>query len=60
VAGTQPDGLIAAAVRLGASIASLEAQISARREALAQLTSGWQGDAALAARVRAEENQASR
>ena len=40
VAGSQPDGLIAAAARLGASIASLEAQISAQRDALAQLTSG--------------------
>jgi hypothetical protein len=56
VAGSQPDGLIAAAARLGTSIASLEAQISVQREALAQLTSGWQGDAALAALVRAEEN----
>jgi uncharacterized protein YukE len=56
VAGSQPVGLIAAAARLGASIASLEAQISAQREALAQLISGWQGAAALAARVRAEKN----
>jgi Alpha/beta hydrolase len=56
VGGSQPDGLIAAAARLGASIASLEAQISAQREALTQLASGWQGDAALAALVRAEKN----
>ena len=56
VAGSRPNGLIAAAARLGASIASLEAQVSAQREALAQLTSGWQGDAALAALVRAEKN----
>jgi hypothetical protein len=40
VAGSRPDGLIAAAARLGASIESLEAQISAQREALTQLTSG--------------------
>jgi hypothetical protein len=41
---------------LGASIASLETQVSSQREALVQLTSGWQGDAALAALVRAEKN----
>ena len=56
VAGSQPDGLIDAAGRLGASIASLGAQIVMQREALAQLTSGWQGDAASAALLRAEDN----
>jgi hypothetical protein len=56
VAVSRPDGLIAAAARLGASIASHETQVSVQREALAQLLSGWQGDAALAALVRAEKN----
>jgi pimeloyl-ACP methyl ester carboxylesterase len=56
VAGSQPDGLIAAGARLTASIASLEAQIAAQRGALAQLTTGWQGDAARAALARAEKN----
>lgn len=56
VAESQPDGLISAAARLTASIASLEAQIAAQRGALAQLTSGWQGDAARAAVALAEKN----
>ncbi|MDT5331800.1 MAG: hypothetical protein QOF31_3097 [Mycobacterium sp.] len=56
VAGSQPEGLITAAARLGASIASLEAQIATQRETLAQLMSGWQGDAARAALLRAEKN----
>jgi uncharacterized protein YukE len=56
VAGSQPDGLIAAAARLGSSIASLKAHIAAQREALGQLVSGWQGDAAQAAVLRAEKN----
>jgi hypothetical protein len=41
---------------LGASFASLAAQISVQREAPAQLTSDWRGGAALAALVRAEKN----
>lgn len=56
MAGSRPDGLIAAAARLGAAIASLEAQVSAQREALAQLISGWQRAAAVAALARAEKN----
>ena len=55
VAGSQPEGMIAAATRLTASIASLEAQIATQRVALAQLSSGWQGDAAKAAIERAEK-----
>jgi hypothetical protein len=48
--------MIAAAARLATSLASLEAQILAQREALAQLTSGWHGDAAEVALLRAEKN----
>ena len=57
VAGSRPDGLTAAAARLGSSVASLEAQIAAQREALAQLVSGWQGDAARAAVLRARRTR---
>ena len=56
VAGSQPQGLITAAARLAASIASLEAHIVAQRETLAQLMAEWQGDAARAALLRAEKN----
>ena len=56
VAGSQPEGMIAAAARLTASIASVEAQVAAQRAALAQLASGWRGDAATAALVRAEKD----
>jgi hypothetical protein len=41
---------------LGSSIVSLETQVAAQREALGQLDSGWQGDAAQAAVLRAEKN----
>jgi len=56
VARSQPDGLVAAATGLGASIASLEQEISAQREAVAQLISGWQGDAAQAAMASGKKN----
>jgi len=56
VAGSQPDGMIAAAAQLAVSIASLEAEIATQRGTLAQLASAWEGAAAQAAMVRAEKN----
>ena len=56
VAGSQPEGMIAAAAALTAPIAGLAAQLSAQRAALAQLTSGWQGEAAATAVARAERD----
>ena len=56
VAGSQPEGLITAAAQLGASIGTLEPQIATQRQALTQLMSGWQGDAARTALLRAEKN----
>lgn len=56
VAGSQPEGMIAAAARLTGSITSVEAQLAAQRVALAQLASGWRGEAATAALVRAEKD----
>jgi uncharacterized protein YukE len=46
VAGSQPEGMIAAAARMTASITTVEAQNAAQRAALARLASGWRGDAA--------------
>jgi pimeloyl-ACP methyl ester carboxylesterase/uncharacterized protein YukE len=56
VAGSQPEGMIDAAARLTPSITTIEAQVAAQRAALAQLSSGWRGDAATAALVRAEKD----
>jgi len=56
VAGSESEGMLAAAARLASSIASLQARTAAPREALAQLVSGWRGDAARTAMVRAERN----
>ncbi|HEX2283557.1 MAG TPA: WXG100 family type VII secretion target, partial [Mycobacterium sp.] len=56
VAGSQPDGLTAAATRMQASIGSLEAQIASQRQTLVQLPAAWQGAAADAAMARAQKN----
>lgn len=56
VAGSQPDGMLAAAARLTASIAHVEAQVAAQRAAVARLAFGWRGDAAMAALIRAEKD----
>jgi hypothetical protein len=56
VAESQPEGVIAAAARMIGSVASVEARVEAQRAALAQLASGWRGDAATAALVRAEKD----
>jgi hypothetical protein len=48
--------MIAAAARMAVSTATVEAQVAAQRAALAQLTSGWRGDAAAAALARAEKD----
>jgi hypothetical protein len=56
VAGSQPEGLIAAAARMPASIAALETQIATQQQALAQLSGSWEGTAAQAARERALKN----
>ena len=56
VAGSRPDGLIAAAGRIRISIADLEAQIVLQQQALAQLSGNLQSSAADAAVVRVEKN----
>jgi hypothetical protein len=56
VAGSQPEGIIAAAARLTAPIAAVEVQVAAQRAASAQWTSGWRVDAATAALLRAEKD----
>jgi hypothetical protein len=56
VAGSQPDGMLAAAARLTASVDSVEIRAAAQRAALAQLASGWRGEAATAALVRGEKD----
>lgn len=56
VQASRPDQLIASAAGLGTKIGTLDATLAAQREALARMRASWQGQAASAAIIRAEQN----
>lgn len=56
VQASRPEQLVASAADLGTMIAALDTTMTAQRQALAQLRSSWQGQAASAAIIKAEQN----
>lgn len=56
VQASRPDQLVASAADLGAKITTLDATMAAQRQALAHMRSSWQGRAAAAAIIKAEQN----
>ncbi|WP_209921517.1 alpha/beta hydrolase [Mycolicibacterium lutetiense] len=56
VQASQPEQLVAAAADLGTKIATLDTTMAAQRQALAQMRASWQGQAASAAIIKAEQN----
>ncbi|MGK2867428.1 MAG: alpha/beta hydrolase [Mycobacterium sp.] len=56
VQASRPDQLVASAADLGTKITTLDATMAAQRQALAHMRSSWQGQAASAAIIKAEQN----
>lgn len=56
VQASRPEQLVATAADLGTKIAGLDATMATQRHALAQMRASWQGQAASAAIIRAEQN----
>lgn len=56
VQASRPEQLVAAAADLGTKIVTLDATMTTQRQALAHMRTSWQGQAASAAIIKAEQN----
>lgn len=56
VQASRPEQLVASAADLGTKIATLDTTMATQRQALAQMRASWQGQAASAAIIKAEQN----